>query len=46
MAAHEGGTETLLLGREIGGDQGEDIHRGAVYGNEGVDPLVDGRQCS
>ena len=44
MAAHERGTETVLLGREVGGDEGKDIQRDAVDVNEGVLPLADGRQ--
>ena len=46
MAADKGGTESVLLGREMGGDQGKNIRWYAVYGNEGVHPLADGRQCS
>ena len=42
--AHEGGLKTVLLGREMGGDEGKDLHRDAVYGNEGIPPLADGRQ--
>ena len=43
MTAYESGAETVVLGREMGGDEGEDIQREAVYGNEGVHPLADCR---
>jgi len=46
MPAYKRGAEAVVLGREMGGDQGNDIQRNAVYGNEGVLPLADGRQCS
>ena len=46
IAAYKGGAEMVVLGREMGGDYGDDTHREAVYGSEGVDPLADGRQCS
>jgi len=45
MATHESCAESVPLRGEMSGDQGEDIRREAVYGNEGVNPLVDGRQC-
>ena len=34
MTAYEGGPETILLGREMGGDEGKDFQWDAVYGNE------------
>ena len=42
MAAYEGGIEAIRHAREMGGDQGKDVQREAVYGNEGVPPLADG----
>ena len=38
------GPETVRLGREMGGDQGKDLQRDAIYANEGVPPLADCRQ--
>ena len=43
---HKRGAKTILLGWEMSEDQGEDVQREAVYGNEGVHPLADSRQCS
>jgi len=34
MTAYKTGAETVLLGIEMGGDEGEDVHRDAVYANE------------
>jgi len=42
---HESCAETVSFGREMRGDQEKDIHREAVYGNEGVDPIADDCQC-
>ena len=42
--AHESGPEPVRLEREVGGDQGKSLQRDAIYGNEGVPPLADGRQ--
>ena len=42
--AYEGGPETILLGRDMGGDEGKNLQRDAVYGNEGIPPLADGGQ--
>ena len=36
MTTHESAAETILLRREVGGDEGKDIQRDAVDGNEGV----------
>ena len=44
VAAHETGTEAVLLGREMGGDERKDIQGDAVYANEGVPPFTNGRQ--
>jgi hypothetical protein len=44
MTTYKTGAETVLLGREMGGDEGKDIQRDAVYMNEGVPPLADSRQ--
>jgi hypothetical protein len=44
--AYKTGAETVTLGRKMGGDEGEDIQRDAVYMNEGVLPLADDRQRS
>lgn len=44
MAAYKSGTETVPLGREVGGDERKDIQRESVDGNKGVLPLADGRQ--
>ena len=46
MVAYKSGAEAVLLGREIGGDEGKDIRREAAYGNQRVYPFTDGRQCS
>ena len=46
MAAGKSGTESVLLGREMGGDQGKDIQRDAIYWSKGVDPLADSHQSS
>jgi hypothetical protein len=45
MTAHESGLETVLLGREMGGDEREDIQRNAVDGSEGVPPFTDDYKC-
>ena len=45
MTAYESGLETILQ-KEMGGDQGKDVQRDTVYGNEGVPPLPDSRQRS
>jgi hypothetical protein len=45
MTAHETGAEPVLVGREVGGDEGKDVHRDTVYANEGVFPLANSRQC-
>ena len=45
MTTNERGAETVLLGREVGGDEREDVQRDAVDGDEGVLPLANGRQC-
>ena len=42
--AYESDPEPVRLGREMGGNQGKNLQRDAVYGNEGVPPLADGRQ--
>ena len=44
MTAYEGGPETVLLRREMGGNEGKDVQRNTVYGSERVLPLVDTRQ--
>ena len=44
MTAYESGPEPVRLGREMGGDQGKNLQRDAIYGNEGIPPLADGRQ--
>ena len=44
MTAHRSGVETVLLGREVGRDQGEDVHRDAIDASEGVFPFADGCQ--
>ena len=44
MAAYEGGSEPVRLGGEMGGDEGKNLQRDAIYGNEGIPPLADGRQ--
>ena len=44
MSAYETSAKTVLLGREMGGDEGKNIQRDAVYVNEGVSPLADSRQ--
>jgi hypothetical protein len=45
MSAHETGAKTILLGREMGRDEGKDIQRDSVYVNERVPPLANSRQC-
>jgi hypothetical protein len=44
MTAYKTGAESVLLGREMGGDEGENVQRDAVYTNERVPPLADSRQ--
>ena len=34
MTADETCTEAVVLGSEIGGDEGKNIQRDAIYGNE------------
>lgn len=43
MTAHTTSIEMVLLGLEIGGDEGKDIQRDTVNGNEGVPPFADVR---
>ena len=45
MAADEGGEEPVLLGRQVGGDEGKNIERDAVDGGKRVLPFADGCQC-
>ena len=45
MTTYKTGVETVLLGGEMGGDEGKDIQRDAIYANEGVPPLADSCQC-
>ena len=45
MAAHESGTQPIVLGREVCRDEGKDIHWDAVDGGESVPPFADGCQC-
>ena len=45
MTAHESGAETVLLRREVGGDEGKDIQRDTVDGCEGVLQFADGYRC-
>ena len=45
MATHRSGMETVLLGWEVGGDEGKDIRRNAVDKSEGVPPFTNGCQC-
>ena len=45
MTGHKTGADTILLGSEVGGDEGQDIQRNAVYANEGIPPFADIRQC-
>ena len=40
MAAYETGTEAVLLGGKIGGDEGNDVRWEAVEGSERVLPFV------
>lgn len=44
MAAHVTGMETVRLGIEMGGDEGKDVQRNAVDGNQRVPPLAYIRQ--
>ena len=44
MAAYRSGVKKVLLGSEMGGDEGKDIRRDAVDESEGVLPLADGCQ--
>jgi hypothetical protein len=44
MAAYGAGAEKVLLGREMGGDEGKDIQWDTVYGNERVPPFANSRQ--
>ena len=45
MTTNERDAEAVLLGREVGRDEREDVQRYAVDGDEGVLPLANGRQC-
>ena len=45
MAADEGGEESVLLGRQVGGDEGKNVERDAVDGGKRVLPFADGCQC-
>ena len=45
MAADESGVESVLLGREVGGDEGKNIERYAVDGGKRVPPFANGCQC-
>jgi hypothetical protein len=40
MTAYETGAETIILGFEMGGDEGKDIKRDAVDANERVPPFA------
>ena len=44
MTAYESGVEEVLLGREMGGDERNNIQRDAIDGDERVPPLADIRQ--
>src|SRR5882762_976503 len=46
MTAHKTCAETVLLGREVGGDEGKDVQRDAVDANERVLPLAESSKCS
>ena len=46
VTTYESCPEMVLLGREICGDQGKDLHWDAVYVNEGVPLLPDSLQRS
>ena len=46
VTAHESGTKSIILGREMGGDNGKDIHRDAIDKSEIVPPFPDsGQRC-
>ena len=44
MTTHRSGVETVLLGRQVDGDETEDLQRDAIDVNEGVFPLTNGCQ--
>jgi hypothetical protein len=48
MPTNETGAEAIPMGRkmgfEMGGDEGKDIQRDTVYGNERVPPFANSRQ--
>ena len=44
MTAHKTGEEVVPLGGKIGGDEGKDVQREAVDGNERVLPFANCRQ--
>ena len=44
MTTYKTGVETVLLGGEMGGDEGKDVQRDAIYANERVPPLADIRR--
>ena len=46
MTAYLTGFEKVLLGREVGGDEGKDVQRNAVDVGEGVLPFADACQRS
>ena len=45
MTTYKTCTETVLLGREVGGDEGEDVQREAIDANERVLPLINNGKC-
>ena len=45
MTTDGSGVETILLRREVNGDEREDVQRDAVDVNEGVLPLANGCKC-
>ena len=46
MATHKTDAEAVLLRREVDGDEGEDIRREMVYGNERVLPFANAVETS
>lgn len=45
MATYVAGTEAVPLGGEMGGDEGKDVQREAVYGGKRVPPFTNICQC-
>ena len=45
VAADESGAESVLLGRQVGGDEGKNVEWDAIDGSKRVPPFTDRCQC-